>query len=242
MKEDRNNELLIRVLEKYKFTAPVPPEVRREIMKRKRKILVNILKRYGAYTPFVGASLTVFLFMRNVGFSLTLIQSAGILVVATALAAATVTGGVYYTVTRVLSRPTAVELPSPPAENGSTTISDRPSAPRDGLQLSPPTYYIAPVDVSEGVTQEASEKVKAAIFSEITRAKGPGSVTYAPSTPAVRGVAFTMEKAGDAYTLTARLVDRDTGRILHIFTETATRDSLYKMSRKIAQNIIAFEK
>jgi len=241
MKIDRDMELLQKVLEKYGFTAPLPPEVRKDIYKRKRKILVDILKKYGRYNPFIAGALAVFFFMKAVGFSLTLAQSAGVLILAGAIAAATVTSGVYYTVTRVLNRPMSVELPSPPAGEIKNEQKTSTAAPREAIRLAPPAYYIASPETSELITPIVRDKVKAALFSVITRAKGPGSAGYAPGAPAPLGIALNIEKTGQSFTITARLIDRATSRILHIYTETGPENSLESMSRKIANDILSRE-
>lgn len=239
MKKDNNIELLEKLLEKYKLRYPLPPDVRRIIMKRKRKDLVAILKRVKRYNRFIGASLFVFFLFRNIGIPLSLYQSAVVVILSIALATASVTGGSYYVVKKyILSSGTLEQT----VDETRIVTPELKKEPPSSASLAPAFIYLAPLDASTGVGDDTADRVKASFVEEITLRKGPGSVAYAPAAPAGRGVAIVLEKASNSYTLTARVVNRATGRILDIHTDTGPAAALDAMARKIARNIMDKEK
>jgi hypothetical protein len=239
MKKDTNIELVEKLLEKYKFTAPIPPDVRQIIIKRKRKDLVAILKKMKRYNRVIGASLFVFFTVKNFGISLSLYQSAVVVFLSLAIATASVSGGAYYAVKKYILPSATVEQPVQDTRDAAPEQKKEAPSP---APLAPAFVYLAPLEAATDVAKDAVAQVKTSFAREITQQKGPGSVAYTPTSPAGRGVAISLDKSGNSYTLSARLVDRATGRILHIYTETATRETLEASSRKIAQNIIALEK
>ncbi|MCP4138394.1 MAG: hypothetical protein GY754_45955 [bacterium] len=94
-KNNINIETMKKVLEKFRFSKPVPDELKKISWKDSRKKEIEILKEAGKYRPVYGAFLFVFYLTANFGFRLTVPQSAVVLVFTSVLALGSVSSGTY---------------------------------------------------------------------------------------------------------------------------------------------------
>ncbi len=101
-KRDQDTLLLERLLDKYKFTRPVPEDIQEEILASKKKNLVRVLKTVGAFSALQGAFLSVYFWFKKLGIGIPIVKY-----IITAITLAAVTYGGYYALTAggVMDRP-----------------------------------------------------------------------------------------------------------------------------------------
>lgn len=113
---DNKTQLLEQLLDRYKFTRPVPEDVREEILSSKKKNLVRVLKTVGAFSVAYGALLSVYFAIKKLGVAIPVAKF-----IISGITVAAVCYGGYYTVTTLTSAdapatPAVEEKPRPPEE------------------------------------------------------------------------------------------------------------------------------
>jgi hypothetical protein len=88
---------LEKLLEKFRFTQPVPPGARADILSSKKRTFVRVLKTAGAYSALQGVLASLYFMAKKSGFGL---FTAKVLV--SVAAAVSVTVGGYYAATAVI--------------------------------------------------------------------------------------------------------------------------------------------
>ncbi len=91
-----SEETLKAVIDKYKLSEQMPPEVRASMARHRKEGLVNILGKDSKNTLLISAVVSFFLWIKKFGISISITKSTAIVVTAIAVAAGTVTvTGVY---------------------------------------------------------------------------------------------------------------------------------------------------
>ncbi len=90
---------LERLLGKYRFTQPVPPEVRDGILSSKKERYVRVLKTAGAFTAVYGVVASLYFAAKKAGIGLTIAK-----VLAAGMALLTISIGGYYAASAVRDR------------------------------------------------------------------------------------------------------------------------------------------
>jgi len=72
--ENHDTMLLEKLLERYRLTRPVPPEVQDSILSSKKENLVRILKTAGAFTAAYGAFLSFYFAVKKMGAGIPLMK------------------------------------------------------------------------------------------------------------------------------------------------------------------------
>lgn len=240
-------KLLQGLLEKYRVAEPVPAAVRARIISRRRRNLVEILKKLGRYNPLLGAILLVYFLFKKLGVSVTLVQSAVIFFTVSAITVAGVTAGSYIVVKSIIDSSPQVGLhkqdrdvigkSSPGIVDGSVSEKTREVI---GPVL-PEVKNVLHIRPFEGMETKGSDvyTVSNAIQSELIRLRGAGNV-LSGSSPTHGGKLLllgTVRKHAELYSITVKVVDSESGRIRFASTEEARSDTLVSISKKLAKEI-----
>lgn len=238
-------KILQDLLDKYKVTRPVPAGVRRDILAHKRRNFVTIMKKLDRYNPLLGASLLIYFLLRKLGIIATLKQCGIILAVSVALTVAGISTGAYLVIKH--TSPSSNEMQKEKAEDNSLqkTNNDVKSKFSDDF-TSPPlrdvknVIVFQPFDGMNASTGEISQ-VSGTIHNELTRIRGSKNIisTQAGVTNASTNLLLigTVRKMGAAYAITAKVIDRESGKIHFAATEEAQPDTLNLVSKKLAKEI-----
>lgn len=244
MKNDM--QLLQSLLDKYRFTRPIPPGIRGRILARKRRNFVAVMKKLGRYNALLGAFLVVYFLLRRIGIVATLKQCGIVLITASLFTAAGVSVGGYIAVKHILDAPAKVEESvkddSTHPEPVLDAEKDRP-APYD---VPPPLREVKnaivfqPFDGMNASTGEIS-RVSGMIQSELIRIRGSKNIIssrgLSPEISTRLLLIGTVRKMGVSYAITAKVIDRESGKIHFAATEEARSDTLSFVSKKIAKEI-----
>lgn len=97
--KDTNREIaeFQELLARFRFTEPVPPEVKKRFIDDNRKILTGVLKSVGAFSALYGAYLAVSFALKKIAVGLTATK-----IVMSAAAAASVSLGGYYAAVQIV--------------------------------------------------------------------------------------------------------------------------------------------
>lgn len=238
-------KILQDLLDKYKVTRPVPAGVRRDILAHKRKNFVAIMKKLDRYSPLLGAFLFIYFLLRKFGIIATLKQCGVILAISAALTVAGVSTGAYMLIRHVLDTPSPVEMQKERAEDISKIKDDAKSRSVDDY-TSPPLRDVKniiifqPFDGMNISTGEISQ-VSGTIQNELTHIRGSKNIISSQvSTPdsSTRLLLIgTVRKMGGNYAITAKVIDRESGKIHFAVTEEARPDTLTIVSKKLAKEI-----
>lgn len=90
---------LEKLLDKYRFTRPVPPEIRAGIMSSKKETYVRILKTVGAFTAIHGAFASLYFAAKKAGIGIAIAK-----VIAAGTAVLSISIGGYYAAHAVIDR------------------------------------------------------------------------------------------------------------------------------------------
>lgn len=95
-KNDKDIVAFQELLIKYRFTEPVPPEVRQRFVADNRKMLVRVLKSVGAFSALYGIYLAVTFALKKITIGITLSK-----IIVSTVAAASISYGGYYAVVKI---------------------------------------------------------------------------------------------------------------------------------------------
>lgn len=235
------------LLDKYKVTRPVPAGVRRDILAHKRKNFVAIMKKLGRYSPLLGAFLIIYFLLRKFGIIATLKQCGVILAVSAALTVAGITTGAYLVINHVLDTPPPVEMQKDQIKDNSLQkTKDEAKGPSVDDYTAPPLQEVKniiafqPFDGMNASTGEISQ-VSGTIQNELTRIRGSKNIispqVSTPGSSTRLLLIGTVRKMGGSYSLTAKVIDRESGKIHFAATEEARTGTLTMVSKKLAKEI-----
>lgn len=240
-------KLLQGLLEKYRVTEPVPAAVRARVISRRRRNLVEILKKIGRYNPLLGAILIVYFLFKKLGLSVSLVQSAVIFFTVSALTVAGVTTGSYIVVKRAIDSSTNVMLEKDAKDvtiETSPRLVDKIDLVKTGEESIPVLREVKNVihlQPFEGMDAQGSDValVSNTIQGELVRLRGSKNILSGKASPQANRLLLlgTVRKHASLYAITAKVVDGETGRIRFAATEEAKSDSLVSISKKLAKEI-----
>lgn len=99
IKKGHESQQLEQLLDKYRFTKPVPPEVRGDILSGKKERYVGVLKAAGVFSAMYGLFASLYFAARKTGIGLTI---AKVIVAGTAVLIISIGG--YYAATALRDR------------------------------------------------------------------------------------------------------------------------------------------
>ena len=252
MKEDANVSKFNRVLLKYRFVEPVPPEVRRHIRLNKGRQFGITLKRAGAYSILFALISHLFFTLRKYGIGITIVKSALLLGILSLFTAAIITTGVYWFVIRsspesplykeiddsIGSIGSIIEKPATTAAPEEKDIVESPAVIENRIGVQPFHAENCPA----ALALSASDRMAGTLSS----LRGRELVLNLRTGRAGRKSGMMLFGSVDflegAYTVTARVVSVKDSRILYYDSEIAgTENDIQaacdRLSRKIFEKI-----
>jgi len=240
-------KLLQGLLEKYRVAEPVPAAVRARVISRRRRNLVEILKKLDRYNPLLGVILIVYFLFKKLGLSVSLVQSAIIFFTVSALTVAGVTTGSYIVIKRAIDSSTYVMLEKDAKDVTIETTPrfvDKVDPLQTGEESIPALRQVKNVihlQPFEGMDAQGSDValVSNTIQGELVRLRGSKNILSGKASPQANRLLLlgTVRKHASLYAITAKVVDSESGRIRFAATEEAKSDSLVSISKKLAKEI-----
>ena len=239
-------ELLEKLLIQFRFTRPIPAEVRNRIKENKKRQFVLILKKTGGYSLVFGLVASLFFTLKKLGVGITIIKSALILTVSATAAATLITAGIYTSVKYLTQHKNK--------ENACLDITDKKASftikdEAEPFLTTDPAAVIAQrigiqVFTAVNTDKALSPAVTDAIAEELMRLRGKNytvNIRKSTNTKRYRMMLIgSVEQRGSSLAITARVSDVDDSKILFYASEPVSSadrtDAACKvLARKIAQ-------
>lgn len=212
-----SEETLKAVIDKYKLSEQIPPEVRASIARHRKDGLIRILGKDTKNTLFISAVVSFFLWIKRFGIPISITKSAAIIVTAVAVAAGTLAvTGVY--ATRIILRHIHVE------EQRATPVTEDINIPGQVLRLETLPREVINYDLA---------------VSSIEMNDLPGNERSALTE---KIIASLRKKSGENAAISIDQIDRYhiAGRILSIsiikLEDKSGESALYRISVKIVRS------
>ncbi len=231
-------EAIDRLLFQCDLPMALPDEVKREIIRSKKEVLVNILKQAGKYSVSLAVIINIALLLKKIGIGVSAAKI-GVAVHTIAILAATTTvvgtGTVIYrTVASKSAVKTVITAPAiPDAKIETPPVVDKPAAPAV-RQLG-----IAPFTGKPELSGEIAG-VRDGIFKAIGGKASPGIVVLSSGDDANARLILSgsVSLINGTYYVRVRLIEAESSRIVAAVNRTAaTREELEKVSESIADEI-----
>lgn len=242
-------EIFRNILKKYKFELPISIDIQKYMIREKRSIIVDVLKAAKNFSFFYGATLRIFFFAKHLGKSLTLTQSAVILIVFFSIGLATASAGGYLVVNAIIKEKKDAEsiVYKEPVSNNINIIKEKDTGSTDQMKIKEKIAKIETKDnliadkkrkkqVSEqimyrmGISEFSAENVKEKqaqeitdkIYNELISIIGKRSILK------IKGgrskninmmITGSIGKLGRNYMITAKVIDVEKGKSLLIISE-----------------------
>jgi hypothetical protein len=227
------------LFEKYKIKEPIPPEIRSQLNKSKKKVLINILGHGKKSFPVI-ITVSILLFVKKFGINLTLFKSAilaGISVIIITGAAAFSTVAVYnkFLTSNGIKQP-IIDVPADKINNAEKFSSDK-TIIRIPYEVGIMNIY------SDEKSSAVSSKIMAGIIQSLIKSKNPDFAGFVSdsksSNKAKKILTGSVLKLDNNYKITLKLVDFETTQILVYITETIEKeDDISIAAVSIARKIL----
>jgi hypothetical protein len=236
------------LLSEYKFTEPLPPEVRKGMLKSRKKTIVHILKKHRQYGLMTFLILSLFFFARKTGITLTLMKATVAAWTAAILTTVAVTGAAVYTVHRIIekNKPPETELHQA-SEPVTVQTGGKDGTPQ--AASAPVIIYhvgIIPFD-SSGVDTSVARTITAALKAELSSRLPGKKIAVFPSNDTEDHIIKNMLmgsviRFGEGYRFTARIIDPVSSKILfyksvEIHSENDIPEACRNFSGEIAEKL-----
>lgn len=208
------------LLSTYKFTEPLPPAVRKEMLKSRKKTIVHILKKNRQYGLMTFLIISLFFFARKTGITLSLMKATVAAWTAAVLTTITITGAAVYTVHRIIekNKPLETEIQQA-AEPVTANTGGRNETPQ--AVSTPVVIYhvgIIPFDNS-GVDTSIARNITAALKAELSSRLPGKRIAVFSSRDTEDHIIKNMLmgsviRFGEGYRFTARIIDPASSKIL----------------------------
>jgi hypothetical protein len=228
------------LLERYRFREPVPGNLQKYILRNKRDAAVRTLRHFSDYSFVYGLVLRMFFGVRKIGIRLSIVQSKiAVFLVAVFIVFLIGIGAVlYYDTADVIAPPGKNNiiprtLPDnsvhPPAfPDRAIKKKENNSVPEDtGMVVEPSVKFRLGVDTFTSSSLDSGEtgRIGNLITQELVRLKGKGSVMRLGVKYRRKNANMILlggvEKLGDTYIITAKIVDVERGTVLASFNDSA---------------------
>lgn len=235
-------EKLNEVLTKYRFTGPVPPDVRKAMEKSKRKTLAGILRGKGGFGLVVFLSVSLYALLKKTGISVTITKcTVAVWCSLVIIAAAAVSGGTYLAVRHITAVvPLEINSPAVPDESETEGRQPAPAQPTAGQGRFVYDIGIAGFEsgADAGIASELSEALQR-ILAARTPGMRIGIVKRGTPGPSARlMLAGSLIRLEHSYRVTARLIDAKSSKIITMTSVTMeSGDGVESTGKKIVDTI-----
>lgn len=216
------------LLERCKLRAPVPEDLRGHAI-RGRENINDILKKSGSYGIILGIIFKLFLIFRDLGIRASFLQIKILLAVAAAGVTVSVPVGGYYALKYISVEST--EIMNEDAEQGISEIQ-----PLQGLEkkvseqkaLPPAGKYeigISDFTGNADIRGLVGDRIGNRLISVIGK-KRITPLDYSYRDRVSKIITGTVQRFGDKYLITAKIIDVETSRVIDVVSDKADRDNI----------------
>ncbi|HEY1407087.1 MAG TPA: hypothetical protein VF857_10800 [Spirochaetota bacterium] len=234
-------EMIDRIVSEFYFDRSLPDEVRREIIRSKKSVLVNILKSTGKYTVPIAVVINTAFILKKFGLGISAVKIGIAMNTALVVATTTVAVGSGVIVYRSYSRP-AVQNPVASVEKKTETavVQHNRENPVDELVYK---VEILPFECKPGLSDESSA-VMDEILRDIIQRSGNSAAVISKNNIGhetkyvLRG---SFSKIGETYYIRVKLIDTGSSQIISVINKTASNaDELEKVPDSMAEELSKF--
>lgn len=228
--------LMQRLFNKFGLTDPLGLDIQVYALRQKRKNLNAVLRKLGIHSVMYSAVLYVFFLFKKMGFGLSVAQSAAVLFVAASVTVAGVmTGGIISVKKMIIDKMIMREDSGDAALGKSIYCRGEAGRVRNiNVDAENVNSIIFTGFSGRGVDKELVDRISGVITAQVIQAKGGGFI----NPDAVFALTGSVEKLGDLYLLSVRLINRTNRRIIYAASEEAgTPEELMQAAKKISQDL-----
>lgn len=242
-----NLNIFERILQRFSFREPVPGEARGFALYYKRKALELTFKHFGEYNVFYGMAMRAYFAAKRAGINLTISQVKIILLLGSFFAGAALAGAIYfynYTGTAAETdggRDVATIIPQTfPVADPQKIIKPETLSEKLRYRIAVEQFSGEAIDriILNKITDKVADRlsVTAGKQSVINLRKGRREKNYN------RLLSGSVERLGNTYMITARIIDIESSKVLFVTTEetddAAEIDTVCEIiSRKVQANL-----
>ncbi|MCP4130226.1 MAG: hypothetical protein GY754_04525 [bacterium] len=244
-----------KVLVKYKFHNPTPPENKKAVGKFKKDTLVTILKKKGKYGLFVSLVISLFLWTKKAGFSISIGKIMLIVAAVGTVTAATISAGAYFTV-KYIAETRSLEKTEPIEKNEldimeptKDTIKDSekktafapPVTPDKKPEAEKIRYKLAVTGLQyDSSIKDIGRKINNSILAGVVSIGGKDAAARISTIPKKERpkkiLSGTIVKLDETYRISAKIVEK--GRVILYETETAkSKDDIDRACKALSKKI-----
>lgn len=229
-------QLFQEVMTKYKLDEPIPDDIQAYILQVKKKNIVKILKKVGAYSFSLGLLLSAFFSLKKIGITLSLAKSALVLFVSTIVAATSISAGLYFSIQYVKERREEIRK-----------LKDeiKASQNRESKIKNPVPVYYFPLAIrtfkSSNVDSKILRSASEILYQEIISKKGKRKILFLGMQRGKykRYVLGRIEKIENIYFISVKVIDVKTKEVLFSTSEAAeSQEDISDVMQKVAQKIV----
>jgi hypothetical protein len=236
-------DIFRRLIDKYRFTEPIAPEVQSHVTRSRARALMSSLKAVKHYSFVYGFVMTVYFEARKMGLKPSIFACRIISLIMAITVAAMLAGAVYLAASSATNAELKPALPDTvPSKTGSTDLRDN-TRPDDG----PPKIFAAKYRLgvqpftAANVDSAKANDITRKIFNELINLKGSKKVIKigtAKSKNVNRMLMGSVGKMGKRYVISAKVIDVEKTNVLFGASENATTDDdIDRACGNIAQKV-----
>ncbi len=225
-------KILETVLDRFSYRGPLSPDVQKYMLSCKQQAAAATLQHFGDYNFFYGLSMKVFFRTRRLGFRLSVRQCRAVLAIAASILAAIIAAGIIsawgsraeYPVT--VNRPAAVEVGPEKEKVTIKTEMKKTRTKKAKAESAARVRYRLGIETlaSSAVSGDEAEYITGLITDELVRLKGSSKVQRIEKKGRKNANMILLggiEKLGEKYIITAKIIDAEKGSVMVTFYEKA---------------------
>lgn len=238
-----------RVLERMQFVEPASPELQEYIRKVKRKQFRKTLKRTGAYSLTFTLVSYIYFTLKKTGISITIYKSAAILALGSSITAVSIGAGAYFAVKKLTSPVEEIRIEKILQEEKVAVLTPEIIKKETAAKESP-ADTLEKIRKRIGVQPFDAANVDGSIAGRVTDMIAQGLIAIRGLDYVVNGRKEKKEKRtgmvlkgsvelfNGMYTVTAKVVDVQTLKVLYYTSESAaSKDDIDGACARIAKKI-----
>ncbi len=238
-------EQFSRVLDRLGFAEPAPPELQEYIRKVKRRQFRKTLKRTGAYSLVFILISYIYFTLKKIGISVTIYKSAAILALGSSITAVSIGAGAYFAAKKIIAPAEEIKIEKIQQEENVTAAVPVPVKKEpdnaDTLENIRKRIGVQPFDAANADVS-MSVRVTDMIAAGLAALRGADYVVNTRREKSGKRTGMllkgSVEFLNGEYTLTAKVVDVQTLKVIYYTSETAaTENDIDSACSKIAEKI-----
>lgn len=236
-----NIDDLDKILKKYKYSEPIPEEVQKKFLNGKKRSLNKVLKKLNKHSFFYSMVIVLFFLFRKFGLKLSIFQTTVVTGSVASIIVGSAGAGTYVGAKKAVEYYKSIEQKTEIPQKTDQTI-ELNDEKQVVIKKSPVKKEINTGQieigkfVSTNVDNQLVKKIKLTLASKLTDfyLKKKGNKKVEKTTELLGSV----EKINNIYILSIRGIQKSTGKIVYVVSETANNNNqaLIK-TEKIAKNI-----